>query len=872
MQQSSPGQGQSGDSLIGKTIGGYRIVRYIARGGMGVVYEGLQISLDRPVAIKILYPHLADDPAFVERFQREARSEARLNHPHIVRVLDFGSDNGSYYMVMEYIDGESLRDRLARVSAEGLTINPNDMLRIVEEVGSALSFAHSLGLVHRDVKPGNILLGKDGHAYLADFGVVKILGEASMTVVGTIVGTPEYMAPEQGSGAADIGPAADLYSLAIITYEMMVGRAPFKAPTPAAVLQMQLTQPPPPPSTLAPWFLPEVEDVLMRALAKNPADRQASVDEFVQQLRIATAGIRERATGQYSAPGTLTGAALVGTQTPVGGTQLPTSDAGAPPTQPQQPAAPPAMTDAPATQPQAAATTPPLAAPTPTLQPAAETIPPPPPSAVLPAFQPAAANQAAETNPPPPPSAVLPAFQPADATPAAPSVSAAASPAQAVPVQAGDGQDGDAPPPVAAGGFGPDARRNSRRELVLVAVVGVLVIALAAYIFTRDDEGGGVGSSATPTPDRAIAATPTPVTATSVPEATPSLPTATVAGPASEPTATPPPAVSTPTEIVPQETPTSPADEPTATEALVPPSPTAPGAAPPGYQAVIVFAAHRGEVHDSQIYIMNADGSDQRQLTFSRGHSWGPRVSPDGERLIFSSVAPGEHSDHSATGGGTSGQGNHDIYLANVDGSNITKLTFVPSWDNGWSWSPDGRWITFTSDRDGNWEIYRMDPDGANVARITFHEGNDGWPSWTPDGSQIVFSSDRTGDWEIYSMNADGSGVRQLTNRPGTVDTYPFVSPDGTRIVFSSQIAAANEGEIYVMDIDGGNVTRLTSTAALNYAPSWAPDGSKIVFVSDRDGNHNIYSMNPDGTQQQRLTTDPGEDTTPSWAWIRVGP
>jgi len=117
-------------------------------------------------------------------------------------------------------------------------------------------------------------------------------------------------------------------------------------------------------------------------------------------------------------------------------------------------------------------------------------------------------------------------------------------------------------------------------------------------------------------------------------------------------------------------------------------------------------------------------------------------------------------------------------------------------------------------------------------------------------------------------MAADGTDVQRLTNLPDTYDTSPFVSPDGTKIVFSSQVEAANEGDIYVMDIDGGNLRRLTNTVALNYAPSWSPDGSQIIFVSDRDGNHNIYVMNADGTDQRALTTDPGEDTTPSWGYV----
>ncbi|WP_152412936.1 serine/threonine-protein kinase, partial [Nitrolancea hollandica] len=277
-------ENQGTEALIGRSFHGFRITRFIARGGMGVVFQGIQESLARPVAIKFLYPHLSGDPTFRERFEREARAVARLNHPNIVRVLDFGSEGPLHFIVMDFIDGESLRDRLASIHGAGLTFKTEMIVSIVQQVGSALSYAHRLGYIHRDVKPGNILLAKDGQVYLTDFGVVKIIGDTPMTVAGTIVGTPEYMSPEQSSGDEPVTPLSDLYSLAVVTYELMVGRVPFQAPTPIAVMRMQHNDPPPLPSSLVPWFPPQVEAVLMRALAKNPEDRYESVDAFVTSL------------------------------------------------------------------------------------------------------------------------------------------------------------------------------------------------------------------------------------------------------------------------------------------------------------------------------------------------------------------------------------------------------------------------------------------------------------------------------------------------------------------------------------------------------------------------------------------------------------
>lgn len=803
------------EGLVGKTFNGYTVTRYIARGGMGVVYEASQISLDRPVAIKFLFPYLSDDPTFRDRFQREARAIARLNHSNIVRVLDFGYEDSLHYMVMDLIDAESLRARLVRARDEGMTLQLQTTLTILRQIASALTYAHGLGLVHRDVKPGNILLARTGQAYLADFGVVKIVGDSQITSTGALVGTPDYMAPEQSSGAVDIGPASDQYSLAVVAYEMLTARVPFQAPTPVAVMHKHMVEPPPPPRTIAPWIPLAAEQVLLRALAKDPSQRFESVDAFVSRLAEAFDSSTTQtqplggAPWQAAAPaaGAAWAASDVHTPSPAHGA---TPTGHTPVSQPGHPGYPAA----------------------------------------------AAAGTAA-----------------GDAWSGQTQISQPSSPYQAGGLQANPSYPGGPPGAPPPGSTAADSEGSSNGSIVIGLVVLVALVALVGgfFLFINRGDAEGPGSpgqfgSADATTTSEVEPTPTEPVAVTEPDATAteeSSPTevideqATATEDATEATDTPTSdTVADPTEDV-EETPTA-ADA------------TATTGAPDGFKEVILFAAHRGEVHDSQIYIMNPDGSEQRQITFARGHSWGPRVSPDGEKFFFSSVAPGEHQEHSATGGGTEGSGNHDIYLASVDGTDITKITFDPAWENGWSWSPDGEWIALTTDQDGNWEIYLMTPDGQNFRRVTDHPAADGWPSFTPDGEQIVFTSDRSGTSEIYIMNVDGSNVRQLTDRPDTFDTYPYVSPDGTKIVFSSQVLRANEGEIYVMNIDGSDITRLTNTVALNYAPSWSPDGTRIVFASDRDGNHNIYIMNADGSRQTRLTTDPGEDTTPTWAYIRV--
>ncbi len=760
--------GQGFEGLVGRSFGGFKVTRLIARGGMGVVFEGMQESLDRPVAIKFLYPHLSDDDRFRDRFEREARAAARLNHPNIVRILDFGVDGGLYYMIQDLIIGESLRDRLTELHSSGGTLRTDAVIAIIEPVGRALAYAHEHGYVHRDVKPGNVLLDGNGQAYLTDFGVVKIAGANSLTAAGMIIGTPEYMAPEQSAGVIDVGPAADQYSLAVVTYEMLVGRVPFQAPTPAAVMRMHLTDPPPPPRSVVPWFPEEVEKVLSRALAKEPFDRYPSVADFVADLKESIARAQQAAGGTISHP-------PVGLIDPV-----------------------------------------------------------------------VAAPVAAEST--------SQEVAPVTATP-----TGASPPDGAPPI------DGAA---VAAAAGGSSGRTGSSKgPILLVAGAGVvgllaIVLALAAFFVIRGR--GSSGDTRTPVTSRSATSTTAIVSAASPTAAATTPPTATTA-----PTAT---ASQTATQVAVAGTPTA---APTPASSLSMQTLATP---PPGYVEAILFSSHRGDVHDSEVYVMNMDGSGEREITSNRGHTWGPRFMPDGTGLVYSSTAPGEHTIHDAEGGGLTGTGNHDVYVAEFKGDSAANLQTVSannitagytSWDNGWSWSPDGKWIAFTSDRAGNWEIYKMTPDGKTIVRLTENPAQDGWPFWTPDGQHILFSSNRSGQSEIFMMNADGSNVVQLTNIPDRTNLYPAVSPDGTKVVFSSQLTSVNEGDIYIMNIDGTDQRRLTSTVALNNIPSFCPDNEHIVYESDQDGNANIYVMNEDGSNPTRLTNDPGEDTTASCGYFK---
>jgi putative two-component system response regulator len=274
----------------GYTLGSYQITNRIGRGGMATVYRAHHTALDRDVAIKVLPDFFAEEEAYRERFQQEARSVARLKHPNILNIFDFGQEHGVTYLVLELVEGGTLADRL------GHPVDLEDVIRIMRPIASALDYAHNQGILHRDIKPSNILLHRDGTPVLADFGLAKMAGSTrSLTASGTVLGTPEYMSPEQGAGD-HLGPASDRYSLAVVAYEMLTGRVPFEAETPAAVLLSHINKAVPPTRELVGELSSHVEDALRKALAKNPLDRFDSASQFVSALTPAAWVHREHMT------------------------------------------------------------------------------------------------------------------------------------------------------------------------------------------------------------------------------------------------------------------------------------------------------------------------------------------------------------------------------------------------------------------------------------------------------------------------------------------------------------------------------------------------------------------------------------------------
>ena len=265
------------ESVLG---GRYRVEARIGAGGMAEVYRGLDTTLNRTVAIKVLKAPFASDESFVERFRREAQAAARLNHPNVVSVYDTGTDNGTNYIVMEYVQGRTL----AVFITKGGRVAPMMAVEIAEKVADALAAAHAHGVIHRDIKPANIMVTREGVVKVMDFGIARLTtSQETIEQTAAVLGTAAYLSPEQAQGQP-IDARTDVYSLGCVLYEMLTGGAPFTGDTAVAIAYKHVQETPPPPSTKNPDLSPALDAVVMRALAKNPANRYQTAAEFRDDL------------------------------------------------------------------------------------------------------------------------------------------------------------------------------------------------------------------------------------------------------------------------------------------------------------------------------------------------------------------------------------------------------------------------------------------------------------------------------------------------------------------------------------------------------------------------------------------------------------
>jgi beta-lactam-binding protein with PASTA domain/predicted Ser/Thr protein kinase len=289
----------------GQLIGGrYRLISKLGSGGMADVWLADDEMLGRRVALKFLHERFAQDAQFVERFRREAQSAAGLQHPNVVGVYDRGETDGRHWIAMEYVEGASLAELIAR----GLSVG--EAVEIVRQILVGVRFAHARGIVHRDLKPQNVLVDPEGRARVTDFGIARA-GVSEITATGSVLGTAQYLSPEQAQGL-EVTASADLYSIGVILYEALTGRVPFEADSTVAVALKQVSEQPRRPSELKPSIPPALDGVVLRALAKDPQNRYASADEFLRALEAAEADPQAAALGDTAAWGTAAAGAAAG--------------------------------------------------------------------------------------------------------------------------------------------------------------------------------------------------------------------------------------------------------------------------------------------------------------------------------------------------------------------------------------------------------------------------------------------------------------------------------------------------------------------------------------------------------------------------------
>jgi serine/threonine protein kinase len=712
----------------------YRIVEILGQGGMGAVYRAVDENLGVEIALK---ENLFTTEEYARQFRREAAILASLRHPNLTRVTDhFEIEGQGQYLVMDFIEGEDLRQRMDRI---GL-LNEEEAIMIGAAICDALSYLDSLNppIVHRDIKPGNVKINPQGQIFLVDFGLAKIIQSDQVTTTGARAMTPGYSPPEQ-YGTARTDHRSDIFSLGATLYAALTGAIPEDALS-RTMGQIGLT----PIRRRSPRISRRLAAVIEKSLEVRPDDRYQSAEEFKQALlsvrgitsrrrqgEFALAPESDRASGQNGLNGSLALAA-----DPV----------------------------------------------SPGVQPEVRSPSPLPGSYVI----------------SPAPASIRPR---------------------------------------------PRSRRKRSAWMVLALLAFILVlISLITSTFYPAWPALAI-SLLLPKPATAAVIAAVPATHTPSRLASPTLASPTSQLPTALPTVRQTAIVASPS--------------PTSLSAVLPPSPQ-PTATPMGGGAgQIAFASDRTGI--TQVWVMNVDGSDLRQVTDMTEGACQPAWSPDGTRLVF--ISPCIHNQESYPGAG--------MFVVKYDGSELTPLPTVPGGDYDPSWSPDGNFIAFTSLRNsGRPRIYRLNLEDGSVERLSQQYDRDMQPSWSPDGLKVVFTTFNKGVQQIWTMSPDGSGRETFSFSGPKIDSNPEWSPDGEVILFNQMDTPGSVPKLAAGSYKEGeyNEYRYNLGPLPVREPNYSPDALWLVFESWPEGsNHDIYIMAVNGSGRAQVTDWARFDFDPTW-------
>lgn len=787
-------------NLIGQTLGGYRITQQIGLGGMATVFKAYQPSMDRYVAFKVISTHLAQDPTFVQRFQQEAKVIAKLEHTYILPVYDHGEDDGYLYLVMRFIEGGTLTQRLKQGPLSFAEIQ-----RFVTQIGSALEYAHQRGVVHRDFKPSNVLIDHQGDHYLSDFGIARMV-EGTLQLTGSsVLGTPHYMAPEQGQ-SAKVDHRADIYAMGVVIYQMVTGQVPFDADTPFAIVLKHVSEPLPLPRALKPDLPEAVERVILKALAKNPQDRFQSMANLVTAFEQAVQGLSvdENLTIASAPPPDENAPTVMSVATPT--------------------AVPPRRKQFPWWMPVAGLALVVGAAAIIWLgwrwvpQPDGVVTPTSPQESFLLATRVAATLFAGQTSQA---RAFTPTFTPTPAP--TDTLSPTATPP---PTPTPTPTPIPAVPDAVVGGQGSEVRAGPGAEYDIIAQAQPNELLQVTGRNTGGDwlevvkPDGGRGWISILRLRVNILLDQVPLV-TLPPTATPSLPATSTPRPASLAT-------------------------PVATATSVPPT------AAPALQGKLAFSLRQHT--QSKTYVVEVGPTTPSQLYASIGDARQPALSHDGKWLLVNATGGGIDAIARMTGDG--------FQAAAVTCLQTTAESGRPIW------SPDDRLIAFDGLGVDivNPQIYiqrldEMDCDlGDNRLLVNGGLASDAhglFPLWGPD-NRLYFRSCSTWDPQgagacgIWSTRQDGSDLRQLTDH---VEHLPTAVNDKQLLyMFNNN----GDWDIYAVGLQGGESQQLTRQPSADAWGTFSPDGRTIAFLSNRDGGWAIWLMNSDGSNAwQWLPLDP---------------